>query len=296
MNIKLTLQLFIVMLFVFGLTGTASAQTPQTITVFAASSLTDAFIEIKQQFEATHPAIEVVYNFGGSSTLAAQLSEGAPADVFASANSNQMQAAQAAGRISGEPVIFARNRLVLVVPADNPANVTTLDELATPGIKLVLAAPEVPVRQYTDNMLNLLAEDAAFGETYRSAVMDNIVSEEGNVRQVLLKVLLGEADAAIVYSSDVTRDALDSVLQISIPDAVNTLAAYPIAITDDSAQAEQAQAFVDFVLSTQGQAIISKWGLIPVSAQKASAHASETVPANVGVMALIIFIFGLLSG
>ena len=265
--------------------GDSTAQAPQTITVFAAASLTDAFTEIKTQFEAANPGVTVVYNFGGSSTLAAQLSEGAPADVFASANNTQMQAAQAAGRITREPVIFARNRLVLVVPADNRANITTLNELANPGIKLVVAAPDVPVRQYTDNMLNLLAEDPAFGPDYRSGVMDNIVSEESNVRQVLLKVLLGEADAGIVYTSDVTPDAVEQVAQITIPDAVNTLATYPIAITNDSANAEQAQAFVDFVLSAEGQATLSKWGFIPID---------ESAPRTGGIIAWLVVIFGLL--
>lgn len=279
-------SVLVLALLIFG--GGSTAQAPQTITVFAAASLTDAFTEIKAQFEAANPGVTVVYNFGGSSTLAAQLSEGAPADVFASANTQQMQAAQAAGRIAGEAVIFVRNRLVLVVPADNPANITTLSDLAQPGVNLVLAAPEVPVRQYTDNMLNLLAEDPAFGPGYRSAVMDNIVSEESNVRQVLLKVLLGEADAGIVYTSDVTPDAVEQVIQITIPDAVNTLAAYPIAITD-SANAEPAQAFIDFVLSAEGQATMSKWGFIRVDAQGES-----SAPTAGGVIAWLIVIFGLL--
>src|SRR5512142_2421235 len=165
-----------------------SAQTPvahaQTaLTVFAASSLTDAFNEIKASFEQANPGVTVAYNFGASNTLVTQLSQGAPADVFASANATQMNAAIKANRIAGAPVTFARNRLVLIVPADNPAKITTLQDLAKPGIKLVVAAQGVPVRDYTDTMLDKLAQNAAYGSDYKNAFLKNVVSEEANVRQ-----------------------------------------------------------------------------------------------------------------
>ncbi len=252
--------LILILLVTIGLT--VQAQDNQTLTVFAAASLTDAFEEIAAQFEAAHPGVDVLFNFGGSSTLATQLVEGAPADVFASANARQMEVVQAGGRIEVEPEIFARNRLVIAIPADNPAEIESLADLARPGIKLVVAAAGVPVRDYTDAMLESLAENVDFGEAYRDGFNANIVSEEDNVRQVAAKVALGEADAGIVYLSDITPDMADAVNTLTIPDEVNTLAAYPIAITNDGAHPELAQAFVDYVLSRRGQAILVSWGFL----------------------------------
>lgn len=239
--------------------GLSQAQERQTIIVFAAASLTDAFEEAADAFEAANPGSAVVFNFAGSSDLAAQLAEGAPADVFASANVRQMNAARDAGRIDGIPAIFARNRLVLIVPVDNPAGIATLDDLATPGVKLIVAAPDVPVRDYTDRLLERLAADPAYGERYRAAVIANIVSEEQNVRQVAAKIALGEGDAGIVYRSDVTPDIADDVIAIPIPDALNTIASYPIALTNDSEQPELARTFIAFLLSDDGQAILMRW-------------------------------------
>ena len=139
--------------------GLIQAQSATTLTVFAASSLTDAFEDLATGFEAANPGVDVLFNFAGSSDLAAQLAEGAPADVFASANNRQMQAAKDAGRIAGAPVTFVKNRLVLVVPSDNPANITGLRDLADDGVLLVVAAPDVPVRDYTNTMLDRLAAD-----------------------------------------------------------------------------------------------------------------------------------------
>jgi molybdate transport system substrate-binding protein len=248
----------------------AFAQDSQALTVFAASSLTDAFTEIEAAFESANPGVDVVYNFGSSSTLATQLSEGAPADVFASANNTQMNVASDAERIGTEPIAFAKNRLVLIVPSDNPANITSLHDLANEGVKLVFAAPDVPVRDYTEAMLEKLAADPAYGEDYRSSVMANLVSEEDNVRQVSAKVALGEADAGIVYRSDVTPDIAGDVIALPIPDAINTLAIYPIAVTDDSANPETAQAFIDYVLSDAGQDTLVKWGFYSVNEPEAT--------------------------
>jgi molybdate transport system substrate-binding protein len=236
----------------------------QTLTVFAASSLTDAFTEIGAAFEAANPGTDVAFNFGSSSTLATQLAEGAPADVFASANNTQMTIARDADRIAGSPHTFVKNRLVLIVPADNPANIQSLHDLANAGVKLVVAAPNVPVRDYTDAMLEKLSADPAFGAHFQTTVMANFVSEEDNVRQVAAKVALGEADAGVVYRSDVTPDIAANVIALPIPDAVNTLATYPIAVTDDSASPDLARAFIDYVLSDAGQNTMVKWGFTSV--------------------------------
>lgn len=262
MSRKLLLGLMLVLV-VVGIVRAQGTQN-QTLFVFAAASLTDAFEEIAAVFEAANPGVDVVYSFGSSSQLAAQLAEGAPADVFASASASQMTVAREAGRIAGTPRTFAKNRLVLIVPADNPAGITTLRDLASEGVAFVVAAPNVPVRDYTDTMLTHMAADPGYGDAYREAVIANIVSEEDNVRAVAAKIALGEADAGTVYVSDVTPDIADSVTIIPIPDTFNTIATYPIAITDDSALPELAQAFVDFVLSDEGQDILVKWNFVSI--------------------------------
>lgn len=238
----------------------ATAEPIQTteLVVMAASSLTDAFDEIAVAFEAANPGADVLPNYASSSSLATQLVEGAPADVFASANASQMNVAADGGRIVGEPVVFLTNRLTIIVPADNPGGLESYADLAKPGIALVLAAPDVPVRDYSDQSIALMG-DAAF----QAAVYANLVSEEPNVRQVATKVSLGEADAGIVYTSDVTPDIAASVLQIPIPDELNVIATYPIAVVEGAPAGDLAQAFVDFVLSAEGQAILAKWGFGP---------------------------------
>src|SRR5215475_495222 len=211
-----------------------NAQGNKTLTVFAASSLTDAFNEVKTAFEQANSGVTITYSFGASNTLATQLSQGAPADIFASANNAQMNVAITAKRIAGKPVTFAKNRLVLIVPADNPAKITGLKDLANPGIKLVIAAKGVPVRDYTETMLGKLVKLPNYGADYQTSFTKNVVSEEANVRDVSGKVSLGEADAGFVYRSDVTPDIASKVMVLQIPDSVNTLATYPIAVTNDS--------------------------------------------------------------
>lgn len=233
-----------------------------TLVVFAAASLNDAFNEVGAAFEATHPGLEMAFNFAGSSILAAQLAQGARADVFASANDTQMQAAQEAGRIAGPVYRFACNRLVVAVPADNTVGVESLRDLGRPGVLLVLAAPDVPIRAYTDRMLEQLAADPAYGEAYRQAVLNNVVSEEPNVRQVMAKVALGEADASIVYQTDITPELVDRVRALPIPEAINPRAVYPIAVVADAPNPALAQAFIDFVRSAAGQDILARWGFV----------------------------------
>lgn len=233
--------------------------------VYAAASLTDAFSEAAAAFQAEHPGVTITHNFAGSQQLAQQLGQGAPADLFVSANQRQMDAVVEAGRaISGAAQTLVKNRLVVIYPQDNPAQLTSLHDLATPGIKLVLAAPEVPVGGYSRDFLDKAAADAAFGAAYREAVLANVVSYEENVRSVLSKVALGEADAGIVYTSDVA--GADQVGQIDIPDALNTLATYPVAVVADSRRPELAQAYVEFLLSAEGQAILARYGFIPADA------------------------------
>jgi molybdate transport system substrate-binding protein len=232
------------------------AAPPVELVVFAASSLTDAFTEMAQVFEEENPDTAVILNFASSSQLAVQLAEGAPADVFAPADERQMGTAVSTGRVAAAAAVpFATNRLAILVPAGNPAQVTALADLNRPGIQLVLAAPGVPARQYTDEMV------ARLGTDFTASFYANLVSEEKNVRQAAAKVALGEADAAIVYTSDVTPDIAERVQQITIPGDQNVAAVYPIAPLADAMQPQLAQRFVQFVRSPAGQEILMKWGL-----------------------------------
>lgn len=236
------------------------------LTVYAAASLQDAFDELGRNFENAHPGVKVAYNFAGSQQLAQQISQGAPVDIFASANQAQMAVAIQSGRILSATVRpFVHNRLVVVLPKANPARIATLQDLGKPGLKLVLAAKEVPVGQYALGFLNKTAGDAAFPPGYKDAVLKNVVSYEDNVRSVLSKVALDEADAGIVYSTDITRDTADQVTRIEIPDRLNTIASYPIASLRDSPHAELADGFIAYVLSDGGQKIMASYGFIPVN-------------------------------
>lgn len=237
----------------------------QTLTVLAAASLTESFSELGRLFESRNPGVKVALSFAGSQQLAQQLGQGAAADVFASANLKSMDAAVTAGRVNrDEAAVFAGNRLVVVFPSDNPAGLETLEDLSKPGLKLVLADKSVPVGQYSLYFLEHAAQDPGMDAGYKEAVLQNVVSYEENVRFVLTKVLLGEADAGIVYVTDITPDAADQVGVIAIPDALNTLAAYPIAPIADSKNLDLAKEFVALVLSPEGQAILAKYGFIPV--------------------------------
>lgn len=237
------------------------------VTVFAAASLTEAFTEIGEQFEATHPETSIVFNFAGSQQLAQQLGEGAPADIFASANQAQMEVATEAGRVlAGSAQPFVRNRLVVIVPPGNPKGLTTLQALAQPGLLVVLAAEEVPVGRYSLEFLDKASANEAFGTTFKEQVLANVQSYEENVRAVLSKVALGEADAGIVYSSDVAQSGGDDpVEQIAIPEDLNIIAEYPIAPVQNSANTPAAQAFIALVLSPDGQAILAKYGFLPIT-------------------------------
>jgi molybdate transport system substrate-binding protein len=234
------------------------------LTVFAAASLTDAFGKMKSDLEAAHEGLTITYNFGGSQSLVTQLAEGAHADVFASANTSQMQAAIENGSIAGEPRPFVHNLLVIVTPADNPAGIATPADLAREGLRLVLAQPEVPVGKYSRESICTMGHDTAtFGNDFVSRVAANIVSEEEDVRDVLTKVQLGEADAGIVYVSDANIGG-DQVARIAIPDSLNVIATYPIAAVAGGDEA-LADAFIAYVLSPEGQKTLEEFGFAPVS-------------------------------
>ncbi len=244
-----------------------SATTPEQpaeLNVFAAASLTGAFAEMGKNFEAANN-VKLVFNFAGSQQLVQQIEQGAPADVFASANRTHLEKVIEGGQvIGGTQHMFVRNRLVVIYPRENPAELTQLQDLAKPGVKLVLATKEVPVGQYSLDFLAKASEVPQYTAAYSETVLANVVSYEENVRAVLAKVALGEADAGIVYTSDITGDATDEVGRIDIPDDLNTIAAYPIAPIKDSPNAELAQQFIEYVLSPEGQQILVKYGFISI--------------------------------
>jgi molybdate transport system substrate-binding protein len=241
---------------------TAAPATEQKLTVFAAASLTDVFNEIGDKFKQQHPGAALDFNYAGSQQLRTQLEQGATADVFASANTKEMNTAIQSGLVvSGTQKAFVRNRLAVIVPKDNPGGIAELKDLAKPGLKIVLAAPGVPVGGYALTALDKMNAD--FGATFSQTVLSNVVSQEDNVKQVVAKIQLGEGDAGIVYTSDVTPDAAEKVNKIEIPDKYNVLATYPIAVLKAAPQADLAAKFIDYVLSADGQAILTKWGFIP---------------------------------
>ena len=249
-------------------TAQVSAEVPRIqgqLTIFTAASLTEAFKEMGANIEQANPGTKVIFNFAGSPTLRTQLAQGARADVFASADEPNMQGAQKEGTIASEPRLFVRNQLVAIVPAANPAQVMRLQDLAKPGVKLVLTNKEVPVGNYSRQALAKMSQDAAFGSEFTTRVLANLVSEETNVKQVVAKVQLGEADAGIVYSSDVTPAVRGAVQVLTIPEPFNVIAHYPIAVVRDAPNAAGARAFIDYVLSPAGQAILTKHGFLAVA-------------------------------
>ena len=237
----------------------------RTLTVFAASSLADAFTEVGQAFEAANPGVKVVFNFAGSTALAEQILAGAPADVFASANWPQMARLVPEGLFGAAPAPFANNQLALIVPAANPGGVQTVRDLASSGLLLVLPVSGVPARVYADSLLSRIASAPTYGPDWLTAVYANLVSEEDNVRLAQVKVALGEADAGIVYTSDLTPDIRDTVTAIPLPPGAQPLISYPIAPLRDAADPELAAAFIAAVRSPEGQAVLQAWGFEPAA-------------------------------
>jgi molybdate transport system substrate-binding protein len=261
---KRVLYLFLLLtLFQTGCTSArsvTSAPTPRVLHVFAAASLTDAFTEIGKNFETANPGVAISFNFAGSQALRTQIEEGAPADVFASANKTEMDTLLTGGYIAeGTPQVFLNNRLIVILPADNLAGLHRLEDLANPGIKLVLAAEEVPVGKYARLALDQM--NGQFGTGFKNKVLANVVSNEDNVKQVVAKVQLGEADAGIVYTSDAI--AAPELKTLEIPAELNVIAEYPIAAMRKPTNADLANAFVAYILSADGQTVLQKWGFAP---------------------------------
>jgi molybdate transport system substrate-binding protein len=236
-----------------GATGNAEAR---ELVVSAAASLTDAFTDLGATYEEANPGVTVTFNFGPSDGLATQINEGAPVDVFASASPTWMDAVEEEGPGVTGRTDFARNELTIIVPTDDPAGIESLDDLAEDGVKLVIAAEGVPAGDYARE---IFANAGIAGEATA-----NVVSNAEDVRAVVTAVASGEADAGIVYVTDVTADVTDEVSSIEIPDDVNVIATYPIAVVAGSEEADLAQGFVDLVLG-EGQQTLVEYGFLPVA-------------------------------
>lgn len=226
--------------------------------VFAAASLTDAFTRIGEDITAANRDVHIQFNFAGSQTLVTQLEGGADADVLALASPEQMTHAVDQGVPVDDPISFATNRLTIVVPSDNPADIQSPADLSREGVRLLVANPDVPAGAYARQAICQIGASA--GAAYVEEVAGNVVSQEDNVRSVLTKVQLGEADAGIVYETD-ARTADESVDRIEIPDAQNIVASYPIVSLEGD---RLGMAFIGYVLSAEGQATLASFGFGPV--------------------------------
>lgn len=220
---------------------------PTTLTVYAAASLQEPFEEIGEHFEAEHEDVDVEFSFAGSSTLVQQIQQGAPADVFASADTSTMDELIDAQLQAADPVDFTTNTLMIAVPAGNPAHITGLTSLTEDGVNLVVCAPSVPCGAATESVERAAGVDLA------------PVSEEQSVTDVLTKVTSGEADAGLVYATDVLRGG-DAVDGIAFPESAGAVNTYPITTVTGSAQPELGQEFVDLVTGETGQQVLDEYG------------------------------------
>jgi molybdate transport system substrate-binding protein len=238
---------------------------PKTLTILAAASLTESFTELGSMFETQNPGVKVAFSFAGSQQLAQQLDQGAPADVFASASLKYMTTAVTSRRVNqADAQTFVKNRLVVIFPKANPGGLTALKDLAKPGLKIDLEDKSVPAGQYSLDFLDKAVKDPAFEASFKDNVLKNVVSYETDVKAVVSKVSLGEADGGIVYITDYNA-ASDKLGKMDIPDALNTVAVYPIAPISDSKNPDLANAFIALVLSPHGQAVMAKYGFIPAA-------------------------------
>ncbi|GAB3435547.1 molybdate ABC transporter substrate-binding protein [Actinophytocola sediminis] len=230
-----------------GSSSAVSGDISGDLTVFAAASLTESFTQLGEDFEAANPGVTVTFNFAGSSALAKQLNEGAPADVFASAAPRNMTEVTDTGAITDDPVTFVTNTLEIAVPAGNPANITGLADFGKAELKIGLCAEQVPCGAASAKVLE------AAGVT---AAPDTL---EQDVKAVLTKVSLGEVDAALVYRTDVEA-AGDEVDGIEFPESGEAVNEYPIAACAEAPNADGARAFIDYVLSAEGRAVLTEAG------------------------------------
>lgn len=251
-TMKLTTTLILVLVL-----AVAPGLRAEPVSVFAAASLTESFDDIGRLYRL-HYGQPVAFNFGATNDLRMQIEHGARADVFASASSEEMDRAVASHSVTGAAQVFAHNRLLVITPKDNPGHVESIRDLGRPGLRFVTTHPNVPVGKYTLAMLEAMGRDPAYGPAWRDAALKNIASLELNVKQVASKVLLGEADAGVVYVSDVTPRTEKHFRSFPVPEPFNVDAKYPIAVAATTKASEAARRFIDLVLSPEGQKALAR--------------------------------------
>lgn len=249
-----------------GVVGTAYAKAEME--VYAAASLTEAFTEFEQKFQKENPNVEVINSFASTSTLRFQVEQGAVPDVFGSANHKHISGLAKGGFIAGDYSAIAHNCVTIIVPKDNPGNIDGIEDLARRRVDLVACSPEVPIGNYTMQVLDNIQKSGDCGRDFKEKVKRNFISLEPTVKGIVTKVRLGEADAGMVYASDVTPDVRKQVKVLTIPEKYNVLATCYIAVIKDCDRPDLGRKYVEMVLSDDGQKIMQKHGFVPIRKPK----------------------------
>ena len=246
-------------------TPTAAPVSATEIKVFAAGALNDVFTNISNQYEAEHPGVTVMCDFDSSPNLQTQIEQGAEADVFASAAPSFMNNLKSEGYMNNSTIgNFVSNKVALIVPKDNKANITTLKDLARPGVRIAYGASSIPISTYASQVLSKMSNNTTYGADYQKNVMRNVISNETTVNFIVSKVALDEVDAGFVYVSDVPSEYKDKVTVITIPDQFQPTIVWPIGVLKASKSPSVAQDFINYVRSPKGNATMRAYGFVPV--------------------------------
>jgi molybdate transport system substrate-binding protein len=270
MKIKAIFSIVFVLLLVLAACGPEPAASPTdaptnppknvSLKIFAPSSMTDAAKDITAAYEAANPGVKLAIEIGHTPTQRLQFTQGATGDVFLTASQKDMDDAVVDETVQSDaPKVFARNQLIVILPANNPGNVQTLEDLAKPGLRLLIAVADTPIGKITITMLDKM--ETQFGSGFKSQVLANVVSTESGVKPIVSKIQLGEADAGIVYVTDAV--SAPDLKTISIPSELNIVMQLNVAPLAESEYPEEAAAFCAYLLSPEGQAILAKWGFLP---------------------------------
>jgi molybdate transport system substrate-binding protein len=244
--------------------STSASGAAVDLTIFAAASLAGVLDDVKEAYAASHPGTTLTISTDSSAALATQIEQGAPADVFLSADTTNPQRLVSSGLSAGEAVAFAANKLTIVTPADNPAGISSPADLAKPGLKIIAAGEEVPITTYATQLVANLAKERGYPDGFEAAYTANVVSKEDNVKAVIGKIEIGEGDAAIVYDTD--AKASNGVTIIPVPDSANVTARYAGMVVGASPDQEPARMFLGWLTGPDGQAVLSRFGFLPPSA------------------------------